>query len=54
MILKLLKNRLGSPSLDIQQQIANLPIAKLDKLSDRLLDFNSENELREWIKSNLS
>ena len=52
-ILKLLKNRLGSLSLDIQQQIGNLPIAKLDQLSDRLLDFNSENELREWITNNL-
>ena len=53
-ILKLLKNRLGSLSLDIQQQIRNLPTAKLDQLSDRLLDFNSENELREWITNNLS
>jgi len=53
-ILKLLKNRLGSLSLDIQQRIGNLPTAKLDQLSDRLLDFNSENELREWITNNLS
>jgi hypothetical protein len=49
-----LKNRLGSLSVDIQQQIGNLPTAKLDQLSDRLLDFNSENELREWITNNLS
>jgi predicted transposase YdaD len=48
-ILKLLNNRLGSLPSDIQQQITNLSTSQLEKLSDQILHFTNQNELKQWL-----
>ena len=48
-IIKLLNNRLGSLPSDIQQQITNLSTSQLEKLSDQILHFTNQNELKQWL-----
>jgi predicted transposase YdaD len=51
-ILKLLKRRLGPLNEKTILAIQALDNQQLEALSDNLLDFNSKNELSNWLKQN--
>jgi hypothetical protein len=50
-VLRLLNRRLGSLSPEITSQISALESDKLDELTEALLDFQTPNELIEWLHS---
>ncbi len=50
-ILRLLNRRFGAIQPEIEQQIRALSIAQLDQLTETLLDFNSQNDLVNYLVS---
>ncbi len=53
LILKQLQRKVGSLSPQIQQQIENLSLEKLEALGEALLDFNSLDNLIDWLTHNI-
>jgi len=51
-ILRLLKRRLGPLNEKTILAIQALDNQQLEALSDNILDFNSKNELNNWLKQN--
>jgi len=48
--LRLLKRKFGSLEPEIEQQIQDLPLARLQELSEDLLDFTQVSQLEAWLK----
>ncbi|MEQ8755561.1 MAG: DUF4351 domain-containing protein [Coleofasciculus sp. G1-WW12-02] len=51
-ILRLLERQFGSMSPEIINQIQNLSFEQLEHLGDDVLDFNSVEELSNWLEDN--
>jgi Domain of unknown function (DUF4351) len=51
-IMRQLKRRVGELSVQVQDRIKSLPLAKLDNLADALLDFTSMEDLTAWLDTN--
>ncbi len=54
LIFKLLQRKVGSLSPQIQQQVENLSLEKLESLGEALLDFNSLDNLNSWLTNNIN
>jgi predicted transposase YdaD len=54
LVLRQLRHRFGSVSVEQQQQIQHLSSEQLAALGEALLDFTSLNELTIWLASSLS
>ncbi|MDV3002020.1 MAG: hypothetical protein N5P05_003626 [Chroococcopsis gigantea SAG 12.99] len=52
LILRLLNRRLGGLSPSLGESIRSLSIEQLENLAEALLDFNSEEDLRIWLRDN--
>ena len=52
LILRQLKRRLGNLSVEVQNQIDNLSLKQTESLGDALLDFQSLDDLINWLNSN--
>jgi predicted transposase/invertase (TIGR01784 family) len=52
LILRQLNRRVGSLSAEVQTQIEALSLNQLEILSEALLDFNSLNDLSDWLEVN--
>lgn len=48
--LRLLRLKVGSLSEDLETQVRGLPLHQLESLSEALLDFQYEADLREWLE----
>ena len=53
LILKQLQRKVGSLSPQIQQQIETLSLEKLEALGEALLDFNSLDDLIDWLNNHI-
>ncbi len=53
LILKLLQRKIGSLSPQIQQQVETITLKKLEALGEALLDFNSLDNLIDWLNNNI-
>ena len=53
LILKLLQRKVGSLSPQIQQQVETLSLEKLEALGEALLDFDSLDNLIDWLDNNI-
>lgn len=51
-VLRLLNKRFGPLESNLEQQISELDITGLDKLSDNLLDFTSKADVDNWLAAN--
>ena len=51
LILRLLKRRFGNLSVDVENQINNLSLHQTESLGDALLDFQSLDDLINWLNS---
>jgi predicted transposase YdaD len=51
-ILKLLKQKFGERTIDMQEQIAGLSIAQLDALTESLLALSDLENLESWLDCN--
>ena len=49
LIVRLLGKRFGQLSEDTRTSISNLPLAKLEELSEALLDFSNISEVQQWL-----
>jgi predicted transposase/invertase (TIGR01784 family) len=49
LILRLLKRRVGTVSIDLEAQIKALPLAQLEELGEALLDFSQMSDLVAWL-----
>jgi Domain of unknown function (DUF4351) len=52
LILRLLKRRVGSISIDRETRIKTLPLDRLEELGEALLDFSSIADLELWLSQN--
>ena len=52
MIIRQLKRKVGELSPSLEAKIIGLPISTLEDLSEALLDFNSIDELNNWLSEN--
>ncbi|MFB2896264.1 DUF4351 domain-containing protein [Aerosakkonemataceae cyanobacterium BLCC-F50] len=52
LVLRLLVRRVGKLSDDQKKRISNLPLSKLEDLSEALLDFSSLDNLSTWLSTN--
>ncbi len=50
MALRLLNRRVGEIKPTLVKRIASLPLAKLEALTDALLDFSTVNDLNQWLR----
>lgn len=48
-ILSQLNQRFGKVSLDVEKQIRSLPIARVEELAERMLDFEGEEAMLSWL-----
>jgi hypothetical protein len=48
------QRKVGSLSPKIQQQVETLSIEKLETLGEALLDFNSLDDLIDWLTNNIN
>ena len=51
LVLRLLARRVGQISLESQSLILQLPLAQLEDLGEALLDFNSMQDLTDWLQA---
>ena len=51
LIMRLLKKRFGEIPTEISSKIENLTIEKLENLGEDFLDFNSINDLEDWLNN---
>jgi predicted transposase/invertase (TIGR01784 family) len=49
LILRLLKRRVGTVSIDLEAQIKALPLVQLEELGEALLDFSQMSDLVAWL-----
>jgi predicted transposase/invertase (TIGR01784 family) len=49
LILRQLKRRVGSVSIDLEARIKTLPLAQLEELGEALLDFSQMADLVDWL-----
>jgi predicted transposase/invertase (TIGR01784 family) len=49
LILRLLKRRVGTVSIDLEAQIKSLPLVQLEELGEALLDFSQMSDLVAWF-----
>ncbi|GAA6620576.1 hypothetical protein NUACC26_063920 [Scytonema sp. NUACC26] len=49
LVIRLLNKRFGELSLELRQQISNLPLPVVEELSEALLDFTSVADLQAWL-----
>jgi predicted transposase YdaD len=52
LILRQLNSRFGSMSGNLQTQVESLSLNQLESLSEALLNFNSFDDLRNWLNAN--
>ena len=52
MTLRLLEKRLGGVTTAQKRTITKLPIPKLTKLGEDLLDFQAAEDLKHWLRQN--
>jgi len=50
LVLRLLARRLGQVAPEVRAQIQQLPVAQLEELGEALLDFNSAQDLTDWLQ----
>jgi predicted transposase YdaD len=53
LVLRQIARRCGKLSIEQQTQIRSLPIERLEKLGEALLDFGGMADLENWLKANL-
>jgi predicted transposase YdaD len=51
LILRLLNRRIGEISPQLSQRIQSLSIEQLENLGEALLDFNSREDLEQWLRN---
>jgi flagellar biosynthesis/type III secretory pathway protein FliH len=51
LVIRLLNRRLGQVSATIEEQVHQLPVEQLENLGEALLDFESEADLLNWLRS---
>lgn len=49
LILRLLNRRFGELAPDTISQVRGLPVEQLEELGEALLDFQSEEDLKQWL-----
>jgi predicted transposase YdaD len=54
LILRLLNRKFGNLDPNITEQIRQLSLEKLETLAESLLDFNTQADLDNWFRDNLS
>ncbi len=52
LIIRQLQKRVGKLAQELQTSIENLPLTELENLGEALLDFNSVDDLQNWLQNN--
>lgn len=52
LVLRLLKKKIGSLSIELEAQVRNLSLVQAETLGEALLDFTQPNDLFQWLQSN--
>jgi DNA repair ATPase RecN len=48
-VLSQINRRFGTVSLDLEKQVRSLPIAQVEELAERLIDFEGEEAMMNWL-----
>ncbi len=51
LIIRLLNRKIGNIPSDVENKVLNLSLSVLEDLGEVLLDFNSIDELRNWLNT---
>jgi len=54
MLIRLLKRKIGDVSPELEIRVRNIPIEKLEDFGEALLDFNSIQDLTDWLEEVIS
>ncbi|WP_299489790.1 DUF4351 domain-containing protein [Acaryochloris sp. IP29b_bin.137] len=52
LVFRLLKRRIGDLNPDLEAQVRSLPVNQVEDLGEALLDFNHEDDLKNWLRGN--
>ena len=52
LVIRLLTSKIGDLTPELERQVRNLPLEKLEDLGLALLQFNSVNDLITWLQTN--
>ncbi len=50
LVFRLLKRRVGDLNPDLEAQVRRLPVNQVEDLGEALLDFNNEEDLKNWLR----
>ncbi|ABW27352.1 DUF4351 domain-containing protein [Acaryochloris marina] len=50
LVFRLLKRRIGDLNPDLEAQVRSLPVNQVEDLGEALLDFNNEEDLKNWLR----
>lgn len=50
LVFRLLKRRIGDLNPDLENQVRSLPVNQVEDLGEALLDFNHEEDLKNWLR----
>jgi heme oxygenase len=51
LVIRQLNRKLGQVSLKIFEEIRELPVEQIENLGEALLDFQSEQDLQQWLST---
>lgn len=54
LVFRLLKRRIGNLNPDLEAQVRRLPVNQVEDLGEALLDFNNEEDLKNWLRDKTS
>lgn len=50
LVLRLLKRRVGDLNPEMEAKVRDLPVKQIEDLGEALLDFNNEDDLKNWLR----
>ncbi|KAI9134105.1 DUF4351 domain-containing protein [Acaryochloris sp. CCMEE 5410] len=54
LVFRLLKRRIGDLNPELEAQVRSLPVNQVEDLGEALLDFNNEEDLKNWLRGKTS
>lgn len=54
LVFRLLKRRIGDLNPDLEAQVRSLPVNQVEDLGEALLDFNNEEDLKNWLRRKMA